>query len=777
MGAALCALFHASGDVGRLIDPTGRLEALAISVPGDVHSALLSAGRIPDPYFGTNECLTTWVGNQDWVVEWDFDLTSEQLRKKRLSLRLEDVDTLCDLFLNGVKIGSTCNRFRRFEFDISGKAKLGRNTLRGCFRNILAAKESEARKYDHGYWVHGPVMPNLNLIRKPICHGGWDWGPQVMNVGFMKRPEVIATDGVTIDYVHCDTDFNADYSQAIVDVHTEYTRADGSKHAKRDRRIIDRPSLWWPRGMGRQSFTEIQVDVEGTMVRKRLGLRRIELVTERDAYGTGFYFRVNGRKLFVKGTDFIPCDAIESRQTPERYANLLQSAVDANMNMVRVWGGGQYERDFFYDWCDEHGLLVWQDCMFACACYPGTDAFLSEVEREVRHQVRRLKDHPSIAIWCGDNECGLGHAAWYEDSIKTTEERNRLSDEYRARQRVLSGVFSELDPHRRYWPTSPCNGEGKDPVTGGISNDTGDMHNWMVWHGDRDFETYREEVPRFCSEFGYQSLSSPEVARTFCGTGQIDPAGPLFSHHQKDWKGNRRIRDMVGRYFKVPENPEDFLWISQIQQGLAIKTAIECWRTSQPRCMGTLIWQLNDNWPVASWSSLEYGGKWKVMHHLAKRFYAPVAVAAIPVGDDLELRGVSDIGAKKGVLTATTYDFDGAVVAEERFAVTIPDGSAVLHKKPLSSWGGVEERKDRFLILAFRGEGVDFENDFLFARPKDCRMRTAHVRKENGALVTDKPAFFVIADGARPEEGNCFTLLPGRRVRTTAPLAYWYNRD
>ena len=422
LALALISAGVASADAGRLIDPTGQLATVPIDVPGDVHSALLAAGIIPDPYVGTNEVLTAWVGDHDWIVEWDFDLTREELAKRRLALRLEDVDTLCDLSLNGVSLGSTRNRFRRYEFDIAGTARIGRNTLRGFFRNVVAAKEAAAKTYDRTYWVHGPLLQNLNLIRKPFCHGGWDWGPRILGVGFMKRPEVIATNGLTVDYVHCDTDFDADYSRATVNVNVEFTRADGSKGATRVQKIVERPRLWWPRGLGEQAFTEVTVEVEGTLVTRRLGLRKVELVTEPDAFGTSCYFRVNGRRLFAKGTDFIPCDALESRQTPARYANLLQSALDANMNMVRVWGGGQYERDFFYDWCDANGLLVWQDCMFACACYPGTSAFLDEIDREVRHQVKRLKDHPSIALWCGDNECAVGHAVWYGKSIRTPED-------------------------------------------------------------------------------------------------------------------------------------------------------------------------------------------------------------------------------------------------------------------------------------------------------------------------------------------------------------------
>ena len=772
--ALACAV--AWGGVGRLIDPTGRIDGVPIDVPGDVHSALLAAHVIPDPYFGTNEVLTTWVGNQDWIVEYDLVADAKSCVRRRQVLRLEDVDTLAEISLNGKSLGETHNRFRRWEFDVTGLMRPGKNVLRGRFKNVIAAKEAAAASYDHGYWVHGPVMRNLNLIRKPFCHGGWDWGPEIMNVGFMKEPELIATDGIVVDYVHADQRFSDDMSRVDVDFTVEYSRPDGQKAKWQERRTVMNPRLWWPRGMGEQALTEFVLKVEGTEIRRRLGLRKLELLTERDASGVSMCFRVNGRRFFAKGADFIPCDALESRQTPGRYRSLVEAAAAANMNMLRVWGGGQYERECFYDLCDEKGILVWQDFMFACACYPGSEDFLAEVDAEARHQVRRLKDHPCIAIWCGDNECGIGHARWYREEIKSEQERARLADEYRRRLAVLRKACADLDPTRTFWATSPCQGADKDPVLGGTSDNAGDEHNWDVWHGDQDFEMYRKRVPRFCSEFGYQSLSSPAVARTFLPAGPIDLGGPEFGHHQKDYGGNRRIAGMVGRYFKVPTDPVDFMWISQVQQGLAIKTAIECWRSSQPHCMGTLIWQLNDNWPVASWSSVEYGGRWKVMHHLARRFYAPVTVQAVPVGERLEIRGVSERGERKGTLTVATYDFDGREVDRMCKSCRIPEGAAVLLDRPLSAWGDAETLKNRFLVMTFDDPEFPYANDYLFCRPKDCAMKSANVQVRDGCLVTDRPAFYVITDNPDPSEGNCHTLLPGRPIKTKTNPVYWYNR-
>lgn len=398
----LAAVLVASGvawcGVGRLIDPEGKLATIPVDVPGDVHSALLAARVIPDPYFGTNEVLTTWVGNRDWIIEYDLVADEKACSRRRQVLRLEDVDTLAEVSLNGTRLGETHNRFRRWEFDVTGLVRPGKNVLRGHFKNVIAAKEAAAVRYDHGYWVHGPVMKNLNLIRKPFCHGGWDWGPEVMNVGFMKEPELIATDGIIVDYVNADPHFADDLSRVDVDFAVAYSRPDGSKAVWRERRTVERPRLWWPQGMGEQAMTEFVLTVEGVTIRKRLGLRKLKLLTEKDEAGTSMCFCVNGRRFFVKGADFIPCDALESRQTPERYRNLVESTAAANMNMLRVWGGGQYERECFYDLCDEKGILVWQDFMFACACYPGTEAFLAEIDAEARHQVRRLKDHPCIAI-------------------------------------------------------------------------------------------------------------------------------------------------------------------------------------------------------------------------------------------------------------------------------------------------------------------------------------------------------------------------------------------
>lgn len=773
---ALLSVGVALGHDGVLRDPSGRLPAMPFEFPRDVHSVLIDNGVIPDPYYGTNELLTTWVGNQDWIIEYDLVADAKSCACKRQMLRLEDVDTLAEISLNGKRLGETHNRFRRWEFDVTGLVRPGKNVLRGHFKNVIAAKEAAAAGYDHGYWVHGPVMKNLNLIRKPFCHGGWDWGPEIMNVGFMKKPELIATDGIIVDYVNADQHFADDLSRVDIDFTVAYSRADGSKAVWQERRTVEKPRLWWPQGMGEPAMTEFVLTVEGVEIRKRLGLRKLELLTEKDQVGTSMCFCINGRRFFAKGADFIPCDALESRQAPERYRDLVESAAAANMNMLRVWGGGQYERECFYDLCDEKGILVWQDFMFACACYPGTDKFLSEIDAEARHQIRRLKDHPCIAIWCGDNECGIGHANWYRKEIKTQAERDRLADEYRRRLAVLRRACFELDPTRAFWNTSPCQGKDKDPVLGGTSDNAGDEHNWDVWHGDQDFEMYRRRVPRFCSEFGYQSLSSPFVASTYLPPGPVDLDSAEFQHHQKDYGGNRRIAGMVGRYFKVPTDPVDFMWISQVQQGLAIKTAIECWRSSQPHCMGTLIWQLNDNWPVASWSSVEYGGRWKVMHHLAKRFYAPVTVQAVPVGETLEIRGVSDRGERKGVLTLTTYDFEGRIIDRIHRDCVIPEGAAVLLVKPLASWGDAETRKNRFLVLSFDDQEFPCTNDYLFCRPKDCAMKPADVQWRDGCLVTDRPAFFVITEDPDRSEGNCHTLLPDNPLRTRTKPVYWYNR-
>jgi beta-mannosidase len=744
--------------------------ACAINVPGDVHSALLEMSKaqklyysrlMKDPYWGQNEIYMQWIGRHDWKISREFEVDAATLACKDIVLRLEDVDTFAEIFVNGRKVGGTSNRFRRWEFDVKSYLTVGKNVIEGRFRSAEIEADRLAAKYSNPHRMACvPWAKNQPLVRKPACHGGWDWGPAIMTMGFCGKVSLISSDAPRVNYVYADQKFSDDLSHCRLTAYAELS--DGTTVTN----VIEiaNPPLWWPNGMGERRFYEYTV----AGVRRRIGLRKLEVLNEKTVTKDGkeelsMVFVVNNRRLFAKGANWIPCDAMEERQTRRKYHDLLGSAAAANMNMIRLWGGGLYEKDAFYEACDELGILVWHDFMFSCATYPDDAEFLGEVKAELNHQIRRLRDHACIALWCGDNEC-LGHTKYLNDNEK---DRKHSLGEWITRSKLQEKIVADADPGRVYWPSSPCCGPG-DYTDAWKEDSKGDMHNWQVWHANKPFEEFYNYRPRFCSEFGFQSFPSPEVAATFCNDWR--ERGPDFEWHQKNVGGNRRIRETMKRYFGVARDVPSELILSQFQQAMAIKTAVEAWRSQKPRCMGTLYWQLNDNWPVASWSSLEYGGKWKPLHYMAKRFYAPVAVFA---GPDGKVRLLNDTAEKvDGKLTLEYLSYDGRTLSGTVSGLAVSPDTAV-------EAGAFTPRKDAFLLMTLETAHGIYRNDWHFDYWKNVPLESAKVdfrvleRKGGGMspirveISTDKPAFYVWlnAEGVAGEfSDNCFTLLPGRPV-------------
>ncbi len=740
----------------------------AYEVPGGIQSALLKAGLIPDSFYGTNEVLNVWIGRADWRVTRSFDVSSDLLAKKEVVLRLEDCDTFASVSVNGRNVGETSDRFQRYTFDVKSALKPGKNVISAVFRS--PEKEADARRARVGrpYPISNVVWSkNQALIRKPACHAGWDWGPSVQVAGFCGTVKLVATDGPRLDYVYTTQKFNDDFSHCTLTVTGEFS--DGTKESKTLE--IDNPPLWWPNGAGERKFYTYAVDLGGEKVTRRIGLRRIEVLNEKTVSRTGkeelsLVFRVNGRRLFMKGANWIPASAYENEQTPARYRQLLESATACNMNMIRVWGGGQYEKDVFYDLCDELGLLVWHDMMHSCAVYPAEDWFLDEVKAELAHQLRRLRDHASIALWCGDNEC-LGAIGWYDE---TRKDPAFYRDCWVKRSRLQGELAAKYDPTRTYWPSSPCC--GPDDFGDAWKEDSkGDMHNWDVWHENAPFAKYYDYHPRFCSEFGFQSFPSMEVAETFATRGQILSRAPEFEWHQKNPGGNARIRKTMERYFPEPKDVPSELLLSQFQQAMAIQTAVDAWRSEQPRCMGTLFWQLNDNWPVASWSSIEYGGKWKPLQYLARRFYAPVHVTLAPDGAVSVINGTDR--PLTGHVVVMLHGFDG------RQREQVPMGG--LRTVPANAAlkvGTVEASREAVMELRFMSDDRTLAVNFpVRASYRDVKLPRAEVaRKVEGfrvTLTTDRPAFWTWLDTpgiAGTFDDNAVTLVPGSpRTFTFAP--------
>ena len=810
--ALVLSLFAFGGEVLNLsgqwrLDIAGKDSPrnIVVTVPGDVHSALLEAGLIKDPYFAFNELDNLWVGREDWVFSRTFVLDASFLAHEAVYLRAEDVDTFCDISINGHKVGSTTNRFRRWEWDVKPYLKAGENVIEGYFHSAW----NECEKVAKGYGYPMPMsevglVPDINTIRKPTCHGGWDWGPCQMVTGFAGPLELIAIDAARIDYVYCDQDFSSK-GRVGVNVNVEITSPAGGLSVvsasfagqKKSRKVkltagrnivsfdfnVRNPRLWWPNGMGEQYLYPLEVSAEGCRVAKKIGLRQVEVVNHPDTVygkeGMCMTFRINGRDMFAKGADWVPCELFESRQTYERYADFLTSARDANMNMLRHWGGGQFEHEEFYNICDSLGLMLWHDFMFSCAIYPSDKRFLDEVEAELNHQLRRLRDHSCIAMWCGDNEC-VGALGWWE---VTRNNRDFYTSRLDTLIKLRGRIVAEADSSRVYWPSSPCAGPG-DYTTDNWKEDTkGDMHLWSVSKFAGPLSDYYKAKPRFCSEYGHSSFPRYDLVVKYCSPGAANPWSPEFNHHVKEVtdgrRGNKIITDRLYLHFNYPTRMEDLFYLSQVEQAMGLETASQFWRTLEPNCMGTIYWQLNDIWPGASWASLEYDGKWKQSHYHAKRFFAPEIITAVPSdGDKLGIWVVNDTGSdREYTAVVRLWSFGGEVVSEKYLPVKVAgDTSAMAAEFSLSEFGDPASRGGRFieLQLLYRNREVAC-NTWLFSEFKNSPLEKASVSctpavsdgRWTVTLTADKPAFFTwVGLGDIPGEfnDNSFTLYPGRPV-------------
>lgn len=632
-------------------------------VPGCVHTDLLRERIIEDPYYRDNELSQMWIGETDWLFTRTFRVDSELLAHERVELVCEGLDTLAEVTVNGRTLGRVENAFRTWRFDVSSVLVAGENTIEIRFDAPVpeAARRSESEFYWHT-GIGAERLLGVNHLRKSQCNFGWDWGPRCATSGIWRPIRIVAFNGGRLtDLRVVQESLSDEAAELTVHVTSELAGGgsrsnDGIPSTVRVRAQLDggdvavgtaaiagaaanvslhivEPELWWPNGSGEQKMYTISCDLldgQGQVLdrlEKRIGLRTVRLVRESDEWGESFYFEVNGRPVFAKGANWIPADTFVTRVSIEHYRRLLQSAADANMNMLRVWGGGIYEEDFFYDLCDELGLLVWHDFMFACAAYPTHEEFLENIKEEADEQIRRLRHHPSLALWCGNNELEQIHPCIGDGDearaggAMTWEAYTHLFDE------LLAGRVAELDAGRAYWPSSPHTpgakrGDANDP-------NSGDAHLWMVWHGRQPFEAYRECEHRFNSEFGFQSFPEPAAVAKYAAPGERNITSRIMEHHQRSPIGNDTIVQYMLEWFQLPAREDMVLWTSQILQGLAVTYGVEHWRRSAPRGMGTIYWQLNDCWPVASWSSIDWEGRWKALHYMAVRAYAPLLLSTI----------------------------------------------------------------------------------------------------------------------------------------------------
>jgi len=635
----------------------GATEIIAATVPGSIHTDLMAADKISDPYYRDNETALEWIAQKIWVYERNFWISEEWVNSFSTQLlRADGLDTLAELELNGTVLGRADNMFRTWEFPVAAVLRPGDNQIRITFYSPLGYISKKQK--EHYYAQAGVIDERIAgscWLRKEQCNFGWDWGPRLVTAGIWRSIGLVGRTHGELSSVHLRQDWDADGS---VRLHPELViQGDCSVPMLVDWKLeepsgipvgewshyidetvdfrLEKPVLWWPNGLGEPTLYRLTCCLrseDGLLLderNQRIGFRQIELVQHSDEWGHSFHFQVNGIDFFAKGANWIPADCFDSRVSDGDLWDLLKSAVDVHMNMIRVWGGGIYERDRFYELCDELGLCVWQDFMFACAAYPFDDKdFQSNVAAEATEVVLRLKAFTSLVCWCGNNEIeqmaplignakGAMRAEEYEAGFVT----------------LLGGIVKKLNPERAYFPSSAHTPFGEGLVAWDESS--GDVHTWDVWHGRKPIPYYRETFPRFCSEFGFQSFPEPGTIAQFSRPEDRAIHSEIMLSRQRSQEGNAIIESYMEEEYGVPVPFDSFVWMSQILQAQAVKTAVEHWRRNIPRCMGALYWQLNDTWPCPSWSSIDHSHRWKALHYAAKRFFAPVLLSALADKDTL----------------------------------------------------------------------------------------------------------------------------------------------
>ena len=776
-------------------------DSIRATVPGCIHTDLLSAGRIDDPFIADNEKHLMWIGETDWTYERKFEIAPSFQNADAIELVCEGLDTLAEIKLNGKSVGKTDNAFRTWRFDVDRLVRKGVNTIQIAFASTIPYMiRAQRKRYLILTGVGHHRIDGSNQIRKSQCNYGWDWGPMCVTAGIWRAIRLEAVETARIADVSIRQDHLRKGSVAL-DIGCEVTQYvekslkarvsvsyDGTKVETTEFPILNgvgkgririaQPELWWPNGLGEQNLYNISVELVDAAEQildsayRAIGLRVLTLERKPDKWGETFQFVVNGKPFFAKGANWIPADTFVTRVTDAQYRELVRSTAEANMNMLRVWGGGIYEDDQFYDLCDEYGICVWQDFMFACSAYPAYDeAYFENVEKEAEDNIRRLRHHPCIALWCGNNEIeqmqalligdGKGQMNWAEYS--------RLFDE------LLPGLLKRLDPDRKYWPSSPHTpGENRSDFN---KPDSGDAHLWSVWHGREPFEWYRTCDHRFNSEFGFQSFPEPAVVAEYAPVDERNITSYIMELHQRSGIGNDAIMQYMLSWFRLPDSFDMTLWLSQILQGMAIKYAVEHWRRNMPRGMGTLYWQINDCWPVASWSSIDFYGNWKALHYMARDFYAPLLVSAVEHEDTgkVEIFLTNDFRTPQdGSVGWKLFHTNGTLVAGESIDCRVsPMRSTRVAQLDMSNHIADHGERNLILSLHLEQDGKTVGTNLVtFVRPKHLTLekpsiatRVKSTRDDiRATLKTDVPALWCWPDipGVTCSyDDRFFHLMPG----------------
>ena len=738
----------------------GNEEWLAATVPGCVHADLRSHSLIKEEINGATEQSFQWIEKEDWEYRTEFNVTSRQLKFYHNELIFNGLDTYSEVYLNDVKVLDADNMFRTWSIDAKPYLKEGKNTLRVYFKSPVRIGMEKLKAYPYRLAVANELAPEgeqTNIFtRKAPFHFGWDWGPRLVTSGIWRPVVLQSWNKVIIRDLRFElqslTNAKAEYRIALeVESEVAYPAAKAviKVEGKKEQTVpvvlsegksiitvpltIFDPKRWWCNGLGEPHLYNVLINLQASDVtlcniEKRIGVRTIEIEQKPDQWGASFQVVLNGRPVFMKGTNYIPSRTLTTDVTPELYEAVLQNAITANMNMIRVWGGAIYENDCFYDRCDELGLLVWQDFMFACAMTPHSEDYVKNVRHEAEENVKRLRNHPCLALWCGNNENLTMLYQWGTLADAPKEWRQGLIDTYnRLYHVVLKAAVQKEDPGRFYWASSPQSSEGI------LANrQSGDDHDWSVWFGETPYENFNETYGRFVSEYGMQSLPDVRTLASFIPEMELDlhsPAMNNIQHSKMPWiapdrNGNGQIEWYINNYYRKPKDFFATTYLSQLVQAETMRYAIELHRQSMPRCMGSLYWQINDCWPTVSWSSVDFYGRWKAAHYFAREAYKEVILSPHFYNDTLTVYAVNDAESFSGNLHLEWYNFKGKLLDSAVIPVELGENASTLCYRT----SGTEllkklNPKETVLVTTLKsGDTVIAENNCYLAKVKELEL-------------------------------------------------------
>ncbi|NLK22134.1 MAG: glycoside hydrolase family 2 protein [Epulopiscium sp.] len=711
-------------------------------VPGSVYKDFLDNGIIPDPYYRDNEESIMKLSDYDYEYKRNFKIDCDMLSYDKVYLSCDGIDTLSTVEINGKEVLKTDNMHSQYEIEIKDFLIVGENEIRVVIYS--PTKYIKLKNKEQFLWNTSDALKGIGHIRKAHYMFGWDWGPKLPDMGIWRDislkayskkriKDIYITQHHKKEKVILDLDISCEnWENNFNDITIQVTSPDGESiefkkenMSNKDKIQIDilDPKLWWPNGYGEQPLYKIEVILKenARILDKRflrIGLRTLTIKQEKDKWGESFAFEINGIMIFSKGANYIPEDNILGRCNKERTKMLIEDCIDANFNTIRVWGGGIYPEDYFYDLCDKYGLIVWQDFMYACTVYDLNGDFKKSIEKETIDNVKRIRHHACLGLWCGNNEM---ESAWVEWNFPKTP---KLKCDYIKQFEVLIfDIVNEYDPNTFYWPSSPSSGGNFDNPS---SEAKGDMHYWGVWHSREPFTAFRKHYPRFMSEFGIQSFPGIKTIESFTLPKDRNIFFYVMESHQKNPTGNEKIFYYIAQNFKYPKDFESVSYTSQLVQAEGIKYGVEHWRRNKGRCMGAIYWQLNDCWPVASWSSIDYYGRWKALHYYAKRFFNPVLISAKEEGTLVKLHIVNDrLEDIKGKINWKLRDNRFNILEEGIRSVEIPRNSTGMYeeldfRKSLSNFNQKSKTYLEYELIIDRK--IENAGTFLFVPPKHFEL-------------------------------------------------------